>query len=136
KLPYLGVNLAAWVITKLLKKRFNKLIIHPVEIKPGYSYLLLCNHLSFWDGFWAAYLSYKTLNNLAPIRGFYTMILKKQLQKNKWLRYFGCFSVSPLGNSIHESIEYAAEKLTSSGNILLLFPQGNLESHYVRHIEL
>ncbi len=136
KLPYPGFNIAAWALIRILKWRFNKLVIHRDEIKPGCSYLLLCNHLSFWDGFWAAYLVSETLNSQAPLRGFYPMILKKQLQKNGWLRYFGCFSVSPFGNTTRESIAFAADKLNTPGQVVVLFPQGNLESQHVRHIEL
>jgi hypothetical protein len=137
QLPYYaGFNIAGKLLGRILKRRFNKLLIDKVDVKPGHSYLLLCNHLSFWDGFWAAYLSYKMLNKAAPVRHFYAMILKKQLQKNNWMRYFGCFSIAPYGPSMLESIDYAAQILNTPGNILLLYPQANLESMYVRNIEL
>ena len=63
------------------------------------------------------------------------MILKKQLQKNPWMKYFGSFSVVPYSKSAKESLAYAAEILSEPGNLLIMFPQGNLESQYVRHIE-
>jgi len=136
KLPDIGINISAIILSWILKRHFNQLKIHPIEVKPDCSYLLICNHLSFWDGFWAAYLSYKVINRKAPTRAFFAMILKKQLKKNIWMRYFGCFSIAPYGNTVSESIDYAADVLKTPGNILLMYPQGNLESNYVRHIEL
>ncbi len=53
---------------------------------------------------------------------------------NPWLKYFGCFSVSPGTHSVSESIAYAAELLNTPGNVVLMYPQGNLESSHVRHI--
>ena len=136
KLPDIGINISAIILSWILKRRFNKLTIHNIELKSDCSYLLLCNHLSFWDGFWAAYLSYKAINKKAPTRAFFAMIVKKQLKKNLWMRYFGCFSIAPFSNTAFESIDYASEILNTPGNILLVYPQGNLESNYVRHIEL
>ena len=119
-----------------LKKRFNKLVIHDVHIHSGCSYILMCNHLGFWDGFWASYLSYNAINKKQNLNGFYIMILKKQLQKNPWLKYFGCFSIVPHSKSSLESLAYASEILSKPGNLIVMFPQGNLESQYVRHIEI
>ena len=135
KILYLGWNPAATILCWLLKRKFNKLLIHNIDIKPNCSYLLLSNHIGFWDGFWGAYLVYKLINKKAPMRSFFAMSLKKQLQKNQWLRYFGCFSVAPFGKSKEESISFAAKILNQPGNTLLFYPQGNLESNYIRQID-
>jgi hypothetical protein len=118
-----------------MKKRFNKLIIHDVPLQTDCSYLLMCNHVGFWDGFWASYLSYFAIDKKQKLKGFYNMILKKQLQKNPWMKYFGSFSIVPHSKTSLESLTYAAEILSRPGNLLLMFPQGNLESQYVRNIE-
>ncbi|WP_317130531.1 lysophospholipid acyltransferase family protein [Pedobacter cryophilus] len=96
----------------------------------------MCNHLGFWDGFWALFLSYNAIHKKQNLTGFNIMILKKQLQKNPWLRYFGCFSIAPHSKSSSESLAYAAEILSTPGNVLIMFPQGNLESQHVRYIEV
>lgn len=57
------------------------------------------------------------------------------MQKNRWLRYCGSFSVEPGKVSIRESFAYAAEQLAEPGNLLLFFPQGNLESCHIRSIK-
>lgn len=125
-----GIKFLTW----LFKHRFNKLIIKKATIYKSHSYMLMSNHFSFWDGFWACYLMLNGIHESGNIKGFYVMILEKQLQKNMFLRYFGCFSVAPGKASISESLDYAAQVLNTPGNVLLMYPQGNLESQYVRKI--
>lgn len=126
---------AARFVSWITQRRFNKLIIHETEIKPNHSYLLLCNHFSFWDGVWAIYLTLNGIHKKRPLKGFYIMSLKKQMEKNWWLKYIGAFSISPGPRSVEESLTFAAEILSTPGNLLLFYPQGNLESSHVRHIE-
>lgn len=125
-----GIIFLTWVF----KKRFNKLIINKATIFKNHSYMLMSNHFSFWDGFWACYLMINGLNPCGNIKGLYIMILEKQLQKNMFLRFLGCFSIAPGKVSISESLDYAAQVLNTPGNVLLMYPQGNLESLYVRKI--
>jgi hypothetical protein len=114
---------------------FNKLIIKPVEIKSGHSYILSCNHFSFGDGFLGFYLAYQVLIKQGKMKRLYIMSLKKQMELNWWLRYLGSFSIEPGKYSVKESLSYAAEILNEPGNLLLYFPQGNLESVHIRTIE-
>lgn len=127
----------AWLFSRLFKRRFNKMLIHEegIVIKPGYSYILMCNHFSFWDGFWAFYLARKIFWGKGRMQRMYIMSLKKQMEKNRWLRYCGSFSVDPGKRSITESFDYAAEVLSQPGNLLMFFPQGKLESCHVRNIQ-
>ncbi len=118
----------------IFKHRFNKVIIKKTNIYKNHSYMLMSNHFSFWDGFWACYLMLNGIHKSENIKGFYVMILEKQLQKNMYLRYFGCFSIAQGKASISESLDYAAQVLNTPGNVLLMYPQGNLESQYVRKI--
>lgn len=134
-LPSKVIIAAAQIATKLFKRRFNKLVINEAEIKPNHSYILMCNHFSFWDGFFGVYLAFFGVHKKAPLTGFYIMSLKKQMQKNWWLKYIGAFSVSPGSRSVEESLDYAAEVLSKPGNLLLFYPQGNLESSHIRYIE-
>lgn len=125
---------AAFILNLFIKARYNKQVIHPIDIKPGHSYILMCNHFSFADGFFAYYLCNKAFWGSNKMRQLYIMVLKKQMQKNKWLQHVGCFSVDPGRRSIQESFNYAAEVLSTPGNLLLFYPQGNLESHHITHI--
>lgn len=136
-LPPAVLNFLFRILCWFLRKRFNKMPIAGVPVKPDHSYLLMCNHFSFWDGFLAVFL-YRGLLAKAVgeenLKGIKIMVLKKQMEMNWWLKYFGCFSVEPGRASIGESLSYAAEILNTPGNVLLMYPQGNLESSHVRHI--
>ncbi|MBK0383212.1 1-acyl-sn-glycerol-3-phosphate acyltransferase [Pedobacter sp. SD-b] len=133
-LPAPIIKATAYFLTWIFRKRFNKMVINEIGIKKQHSYLLMCNHFSFWDGFWAAYLCLHAIHKKQEMTGFYIMVLKKQMQMNPWLRYFGCFSVAPGTSTVNESLSYAAELLSKPGNLVLIFPQGNLESNHVRDI--
>jgi hypothetical protein len=133
-LPPFFFKCGAILIGLLFKRRFNKLVIKDIPVKPGHSYILMCNHYSFMDGLWAYYLCNKMIWGEGKMKRLYIMSLKKQMQINKWLRYIGSFSVDPGKRSIKESFAYAAEVLSEPGNLLLYYPQGNLESNHIRHI--
>jgi len=124
----------AFLFNWFFRRRFNKMLIKGTAINAGHSYLLMCNHFSFWDGFWAAYLSLHAVDKEQEMKGFYIMVLKKQMQMNPWLKYFGCFSIAPGTTTVNESLAYASEILSKPGNILIMYPQGNLESTHVRDI--
>jgi hypothetical protein len=94
----------------------------------------MCNHFGFGDGFLAYYLSFKAI--YPHFNDVNIMSLKKQLKINSWLRYFGSFSIDPgRAASVQESLDHAAEILSTPGKLLFFFPQGNLESQHVRNIE-
>lgn len=123
------------LISALLKRRFNKLVIKEVELKPNHSYILMVNHFSFFDGFFAFYLCGKVFWKPGFMRKLYIMSVKKQMEKNPWLQYCGSFSVEPGKRSLIESFDYIGEKLSEPGNLFLYFPQGNLESMHIQGIE-
>ncbi|CAN5323974.1 hypothetical protein BH09BAC6_BH09BAC6_31890 [soil metagenome] len=133
-LPVILIKFALFFLALFLRPRFNKMVIKGVDIKPRHSYLLMCNHFSFLDGFFSLYLCFKAIDKRQPVKRVYIMSVKKQMQKKPWLKYFGSFSVDPGKRSVNESLEFAAEKLSEPGNILFYYPQGNLESSHIRHI--
>ncbi|MES2651827.1 MAG: 1-acyl-sn-glycerol-3-phosphate acyltransferase [Bacteroidota bacterium] len=123
----------ALFIRIFLNRRFNKIKVNEIEIKPDHSYILMCNHFSFLDGFLAYYLADRLFKKNG-MRRLYIMSVKKQMEKNWWLRYIGSFSIDPGKRSIDESFTYAADVLAQPGNLVLMYPQGNMESNYIRHI--
>jgi 1-acyl-sn-glycerol-3-phosphate acyltransferase len=127
-------KLWAGILGPALKLFVNKTVINNINTKPGHSYILMCNHFSFADGFLAYYLCNKAFWGKNKMQRLYIMSLKKQMQKNKWLQYVGSFSIEPGRRSVQESFNYAAEVLSTPGNLLLFFPQGNLESQHITHI--
>jgi hypothetical protein len=95
----------------------------------------MCNHFGFLDGFFAYYLILKFINKKQKLQAIYAMSLKRQMEKKKWLKYCGSFSVEPGKRSVRESLQFAAEVLNKPGNILLYYPQAELESSHIRHID-
>lgn len=85
--------------------------------------LLISNHFSWWDGFWAEYLNMKVFR-----RKFYFMMLEEQLKKNMFLNKTGGYSVKKGTASVIESLNYTAELLSDKRNVVLMFPQGKFDS--------
>jgi 1-acyl-sn-glycerol-3-phosphate acyltransferase len=91
--------------------------------KTGRAVLLLANHISWWDGFWAMYLNMKITR-----KKFYFMMLEKELRKHWFFNYTGGFSVRKKSRTIIETLHYATELLGDSNNLVLVFPHGSLQS--------
>lgn len=134
-LPLFFIRWGALFLMWFVRRRFNKMVLNDIEIKPGHSYILMCNHFGFLDGFFAYYLCFKFIDKKQKLKGLYTMSVKKQMEKKPWLKYTGSFSVDPGKRSVRESLDYAAELLNTPGNLLIFYPQAELESSHIRHIE-
>lgn len=87
--------------------------------------LLLANHVSWWDGFFAMFLNVKILR-----RKFHFMMLEEQLKKFSFFNQTGGYSIRKKSRETIESINYTAELLRERENMVLLFPQGKIESIY------
>ncbi|WP_259065483.1 lysophospholipid acyltransferase family protein [Mucilaginibacter sp. X4EP1] len=133
--PFIFIKWGSLLLIWFFRRRFNKMVLNDIDIKPNRSYLLMSNHFGFLDGFFAYYLCFKYLGKKQKIKGIYAMSVKKQMERNWFLKYFGSFSVEPGKRTVTESLDYAAEVLNTPGNILIYYPQGNLESSHIRHIE-
>ena len=133
--PFIFIKWGSLFLIWFFRRRFNKMVLNDIDIKPGHSYLLMSNHFGFLVVFFAFYLCFIYLGKKQQIKGIYAMSVKKQMERNWFLKYFGSFSVEPGKRSVGESLDYAAEVLNTPGNILIYYPQGNLESSHIRHIE-
>lgn len=99
-------------------------IVGEVEDK-GLPILVIANHISWWDGFWILHLNKKKFK-----RRLFVMMLEDQLEKNRFLRKIGAFSIKKNSKTAKRSLYYAAEKLTDPRNMVLLFPQGEIRSQH------
>ncbi|RYD72014.1 MAG: glycerol acyltransferase, partial [Sphingobacteriales bacterium] len=125
------------IVSWILRRKLNRLEIFETAIKPGHSYVLMCNHFSFLDGFIAGHLLRKAVyEKNKEVKSLYIMVLEKQLRQNRWITRFGGFSIAPGTASAKESLAYAAEILNEPGNVLFLFPQGRIESNHAKKMEL
>lgn len=79
--------------------------------------------MSWWDGIWTLLINQQLYH-----RKYHFMMLEEQLQKNWFFKYTGGFSINKNSKSIIETINYTAELLAERKNMVLLFPQGEIES--------
>ena len=89
------------------------------------SVLLIANHTGWWDGFWALFLSTSVFQ-----KKYHFMMLEAELRKRILFNYSGGFSVAHGSRSSIESLNYSAELLQNSSNLVLLFPQAKMHSIY------
>jgi 1-acyl-sn-glycerol-3-phosphate acyltransferase len=88
--------------------------------------LILGNHFSWWDGFWMEYINIKLLK-----KNFYFMMLEEELIKRPLLKYAGAYSIKKNSFDILESLKFTSELLSNKNNIVLLFPQGKIQSLHI-----
>lgn len=110
---------------------FQKIIFRNVEFKllnevPDGPVLLLQNHFSWWDGYWSWFISEKILK-----RRFHVMMLEEQLIKRMFLTRTGVFSVDKNKKNVLPSMRYAAQLLSDPRNVVTIYPQGQIYSHYI-----
>jgi len=91
----------------------------------GLPVLLLANHVSWWDGFFAMFLNVRVLQ-----RKFHFMMMEEQLKKFSFFNQTGGYSIRKKSRETIESINYTAELLRERENMVLLFPQGKIETIY------
>lgn len=87
------------------------------------------NHISWWDGFFALYLNKQIFR-----KNIHVMMLETELRKNMILNRNGAFSIAPGTRSMIESLKYAGELLNSPQNLLVVYPQGKIQSLYNHQI--
>lgn len=111
-----------YVLWKMKRSLAHTEIISNVQDK-GKAVLWIANHMSWWDGIWVLSLNGKTFR-----RKFHFMMLEEQLQKNWFFQFTGGFSIKKGTRSILQSLNYAAELLQNPQNMVLMFPQGEIQS--------
>ena len=114
----------------ILKKDFREFGITGSFEDRDMPVLIIGNHFSWWDGF----IAYE-LNNSIFRRRFHIMMLEEQLSRYMFFRHLGAFSIKPGSRSALESIHYAGEFLRDKNNLLILFPQGKIQSLHNDRIE-
>jgi len=113
------------------RKTFNVMRYNEINLKPGHSVLLLCNHFSWWDGFWAGWLTWFFFK-----RKFYIMMQEDHLKQRMWLNLMGGFSINRQSKEVVHSLNYAADLLNNPENLVTVFPQGELVSNHTEDINI
>lgn len=113
-----------------IKLFFRKVIIKGEITDTGKPVLAISNHISWWDGFWVMYLNMQLFRR----KYFFFMMQEDQLGKHRFFNRTGGYPVRKGSRSIIESLVYTKELLKSSENMVLLFPQGKIESAQKRDL--
>ena len=108
-----------------MRKNFHKVEIHGQFEDKNKAVMVIANHVSWWDGFWIMYLNLKVLH-----RKFHFMMLEEQLRKHWYFNLSGGFSVRKSSRSLLESLDYSRELLSKTSNMVLMFPQGEIQSQH------
>ncbi len=121
------------VIWSLLRSRFSNFycVNTPPEIDPSSSLLLTPNHFSWWDGFFFFHLYRRSV---LKQKDCYLMMLETQLKKFWYFRHLGAYSIAPGQRSVLESISYTAELLEDPEKLVVVYPQGAIQSYSQRPI--
>lgn len=116
-----------YYIRRKLKRHFRgPEIIHP-EICPEKAVLLIGNHFSWWDGFFALQSAKRFF-----AKKIHVMMLEEELRPRRFLSYAGAFSIAPASRTALESLQYATGLLTDPENMVVVFPQGEMRPHWER----
>ena len=113
---------------RIMKKHFQKVSIEGRFIDDSKPVLLIGNHIGWWDGFWAMYLKIKVLK-----RKFYVMMQEDQLLRFRFFNNTGAFSINRKSKDIIESLRYASKIIRDPQNMVVMYPQGQLQSLYSTH---
>jgi len=119
------LSFISWYSRKLMQWHFKSIRIEGELKVPDSAFLVISNHFSWWDGFIVQYLNQKILR-----KNFYFMMLEEQLKKRMFLNKCGGFSVSKNPGDLLKSVNYAASLLEDKNNMVLIFPQGKIETKY------
>ena len=110
-------------VTWKINRNFHSFKIEGEVPKSDSGVLLICNHISWWDGIWTLLLNKKRFK-----KKYHFLMLEEMLLKNKILNLAGGYSIKKGSKSMVESLNYTAELLANKSNIVLFFPQGEIKS--------
>lgn len=114
-----------------LRLHFSRVVIEgdtgPAE---GRSILLIGNHFSWWDGFFALWLNERVWR-----LKFHVMMLEEQLSGRMFLNKTGAYSIRKGSRSVIDSLNYTSQLLSVPGNLVVMYPQGEIESQYINQVK-
>jgi 1-acyl-sn-glycerol-3-phosphate acyltransferase len=112
-------------------RKFKEINVLPFEPRAAHSILLLTNHFSWWDGFFANYAAFTNLK-----RRLFIMMQYDHFVNHWYFKYWGAFSMKKGSRDMLESLAYSAELLNDPRNLVTIFPQGELCSNHIDHIHV
>jgi len=121
-------------LKRILKKSFYdfRIINDLPNIDKSKSLIVSPNHFSWWDGFFVYWLNKKILN-----KKLFIMMLEEQLKRYWFFQKIGCYSID-LNDSkkMFTSLKYTLGLTQIPGNVIIIYPQGEIQSYELRPVEL
>lgn len=117
-------------INRIIRTNFEKFIVRGGVECNNRSVLLIPNHFSWWDGFFAWQLNRKLFG-----KRFNILMLESQLKNHLFFSRIGAFSISPGSRSITESLNHCIGLLSDKNNLLVFFPQGKISTQHCSEIK-
>lgn len=121
-------------LKRILKKSFYdfRIINDLPNIDKSKSLTVTPNHFSWWDGFFVYWLNKKILN-----KKLFIMMLEEQLKRYWFFQKIGCYSID-LNDSkkMFTSLKYTLGLTQIPENVILIYPQGEIQSYELRPVEL
>jgi hypothetical protein len=117
-------------LRRLMQRSFHSLRLLGAlpQLTVGLPVVLIPNHSTWWDGFFVYLLNKELLH-----RRLYLMMLAEQLSRFRFFRRVGAFGIIPgQRRSVVETLRYSSSLLQDPGNLLCMFPQGELRPYGVR----
>ena len=118
-----------WFTRISIARNFREVNINGEVDVRNHSVLLISNHVSWWDGFWALYLNMTQFG-----KTFHFMMDESELRKRFLFSYSGGFSITKHGKSMLESLRHVSQLLHNVHNMVLIYPQARLHSSQCRKI--
>jgi 1-acyl-sn-glycerol-3-phosphate acyltransferase len=129
---------AAFVFDIYLKRLLNRsfydfrIINDLPQIDRTKSLIVTPNHFSWWDGFFIYWLNKKILN-----KKLYVMMLEEQLKRYWFFQKLGCYSIELNDrNKMITSLKYTLDLAQSSDNLIIIYPQGEIQPYEQRPVKL
>lgn len=119
-------------LKRLLKKSFKDFrVINALPvIDKSKSLVITPNHFSWWDGFFIYWLNKKLLNKKLHI-----LMLEEQLKRYWFFKKLGCYSIDLNDNrKMITSLKYTLELISNPENLIIIYPQGEINTYEQRPI--
>jgi hypothetical protein len=113
-----------------IRSNFHTTVVKGDLKLSGKAVLLLSNHISWWDGFWALYLNQKYFQ-----KRFHFMMDEDELRKRWLFSLSGGYSIRRNSRSLFESLHYTEELLKKNENMVVIYPQGKLFSSHTPYVQ-
>ncbi|MFP3861072.1 MAG: lysophospholipid acyltransferase family protein [Bacteroidales bacterium] len=109
----------------MLSNHFRRIIINGSYTEKNRPVMLIGNHFSWWDGFIANYL-----NMVVFKKRFHIMMLEEQLKPRMFLNKAGAYSIKKNTRDVVNTLNYTVELMKDKNNIVVMYPQGSIQSVY------